>query len=245
MATDRSLAILRAIVEDYIATREPVGSKTIVDRHDFGVSAATIRNDMALLEDEELIAAPHTSSGRVPTDKGYRLFVDHLSGLRPLSSAQRQAIERFLGESEDPAQLFVRTTRVLSQLTGQLALIADPGAEQLVVSGAANLVRTEQDFAGQIVQVLDAIDEQVVVLRLLAETAREHEVAVTIGRENEAFGLPASSVVSTGFDSATGPRLVGVLGPTRMNYSGNIVAVRAVARYLSQLLGDGTNGKGQ
>lgn len=241
MATERSLAILRAIVEDYIATSEPVGSKGIVERHEFGVSAATVRNDMAILEEEELITAPHTSSGRIPTDKGYRLFVDHLSELRPLSSAQRHAIERFLGESDDPSQLYARTTRILSQLTGQLAMIADPATDRLVVSGTANLVRTEHDFAGQIVQVLDAIDEQVTVLRLLAETVREQDVTVTIGRENEQFGLQASSVVATGFDSSSGQRLVGVLGPTRMNYSGNIVAVRAVARYLSQLLGESNN----
>ena len=89
MVTDRGLQVLRAIVQDYVDTREPVGSKAIVERHAFGVSAATIRNDMALLEDEELIAAPHTSSGRVPTDKGYRVFVDHLAELRPLTAAQR------------------------------------------------------------------------------------------------------------------------------------------------------------
>ena len=92
MVSERGLQVLRAIVQDYVDTNEPVGSKTIVDRHQFGVSAATIRNDMALLEDEELIVAPHTSSGRVPTDKGYRVFVDHLAELRPLSSAQRAAI---------------------------------------------------------------------------------------------------------------------------------------------------------
>jgi heat-inducible transcriptional repressor len=68
LVSDRALHVLRAIVHDYVASREPVGSKAIVDRHQFGVSAATIRNDMALLEEEELIAAPHTSSGRVPTD---------------------------------------------------------------------------------------------------------------------------------------------------------------------------------
>jgi hypothetical protein len=73
MVSERGLQVLRAIVQDYVDTHEPVGSKAIVERHQFGVSAATIRNDMALLEDEELIAAPHTSSGRVPTDKGYRV----------------------------------------------------------------------------------------------------------------------------------------------------------------------------
>src|SRR6187431_3582186 len=98
MVSDRSLEVLRVIVHDYVASREPVGSKSIVERHSFGVSAATIRNDMALLEDEELIVAPHTSSGRVPTDKGYRVFVDHLAGLRPLTPAQRSAITSFLDE---------------------------------------------------------------------------------------------------------------------------------------------------
>ena len=94
MVSERGLQVLRAIVQDYVDTREPVGSKAIVERHAFGVSAATIRNDMALLEDEELIAAPHTSSGRVPTDKGYRVFVDHLSELRPLTRRAAHARSR-------------------------------------------------------------------------------------------------------------------------------------------------------
>ena len=76
---DRKLEVLRAIVEDFIATNEPVGSKALVERHNLGVSPATIRNDMAALEEEGLIAQPHTSAGRVPTDAGYRLFVDRLT----------------------------------------------------------------------------------------------------------------------------------------------------------------------
>ena len=75
MLDDRKLSVLRAIVEDYVRTHEPVGSKGLVDRHSLGVSPATIRNDMAVLEEEGFIAQPHTSAGRVPTDKGYRLFL--------------------------------------------------------------------------------------------------------------------------------------------------------------------------
>ena len=101
MIPERSLEVLRAIVQDYIASKEPVGSKSLVERHAFGVSAATIRNDMALLEDEELIHAPHTSAGRVPTDKGYRLFVDRLSEVKPLSNSERLAIENFMSGSAD------------------------------------------------------------------------------------------------------------------------------------------------
>lgn len=126
MVNERGLQVLRAIVQDYVESHEPVGSKSIVDRHSFGVSAATIRNDMAQLEDEELITAPHTSSGRVPTDKGYRVFVNHLAQLRPLSSAQRSAIESFLTDPTDLDDLMARTVRVLTQLTGQVALAQYP-----------------------------------------------------------------------------------------------------------------------
>src|SRR6476469_9817061 len=85
VVADRKLDVLRAIVEDYVATEEPVGSKALVERHGLGVSPATVRNDMAALEDEGYITQPHTSAGRVPTDKGYRLFVDRLSQVKPLS----------------------------------------------------------------------------------------------------------------------------------------------------------------
>ena len=75
----RQLDILRAIVEEYVSTEEPVGSKAISEKHVMGVSPATIRNEMAILEDAGLITQPHTSAGRIPTDKGYRLFVDRKS----------------------------------------------------------------------------------------------------------------------------------------------------------------------
>ena len=100
-ADERRFEVLRAIVADYVATQEPVGSKALVERHNLGVSSATVRNDMAALEDEGYIAQPHTSAGRVPTDKGYRLFVDRLSEIKPLSTAERGAIQSFLDGAID------------------------------------------------------------------------------------------------------------------------------------------------
>src|SRR3954454_2624798 len=92
MIDDRKLDVLRAIVEDYVQTQEPVGSKALVERHGLGVSPATVRNDMAVLEEEGFITQPHTSAGRIPTDKGYRLFVDKLTNIKPLSTAEKRAI---------------------------------------------------------------------------------------------------------------------------------------------------------
>jgi heat-inducible transcriptional repressor len=342
MVSERGLEVLRAIVQDYVESREPVGSKSIVDRYAFGVSAATIRNDMAALEEEELIVAPHTSSGRVPTDKGYRMFVNHLSEIRPMTGAQRQAIQTFLGAGADLDDVLGRTVRMLSQLTNQVALVQVPllprsfirhvelvpigssrllvilitdaghvdqrtvelpqGAEapdeefladlrarintslvghllseakdllqglagvypparatavarvvdtlgaqveerrqdRLVMAGASNLARTERDFPGSILPVMEAIEEQVVLLRLFSEMELDsHGVSVSIGRENPLAGLSETSILASGYRSSSGELArVGVLGPTRMDYSGNIAALRAVARYLSRLLGD-------
>lgn len=344
MVTERGLEVLRAIVQDYVATHEPVGSRSIVERHAFGVSAATIRNDMAQLEDEELIVAPHTSSGRVPTDKGYRVFVNHLAQVRPLSTGQRNAIEAFLADPSDLDDLMARTVRVLTQLTGQVALaqypsfarasithielvalapnrmlvvlvtdaggvsqriaplpidlddadvavlraqlaalitgraVSDatdrilslaepehPGArrllpallalaaviseelaefrqEKLVMAGAATLARREQDFRGSIHPLLEAIEEQVTLLRLMSEMVTdEHGLATSIGLENAPFGLGEASIVTSDYAAPGGTARVGVMGPTRMDYPSNLAAARAVARYLSRMLEeDGT-----
>lgn len=341
MVSERSLAVLHAIVSDYVSSNEPVGSKAIVERHSFGVSAATIRNDMALLEEDELIAQPHTSSGRVPTDKGYRLYVDTLAKLRPLTTAQRTAIERFLGDSSDLDDVMARTVRLLAQLTNQVAVVQYPSlrgtavrhldlvalgenrvlsvlilgngvveqqtaslpaaqvteawvsglrariagavigrdvdaadqaltdltagahewadaqelalihgivavvsqqlranrSDRIAVAGAANLTRPGE-FAGALPTVLEAIEEQVTLLRLFDELVHdEREVAASIGRENEAYGLASASIIATGYEEEGTSRL-GVLGPVRMDYAGNIQSVRAVARYLNRLLAE-------
>ncbi len=341
MVSDRSLAVLHAIVGDYVASNEPVGSKTIVERHHFGVSAATIRNDMALLEDEELIAAPHTSSGRIPTDKGYRLYVDTLAKIRPLTTAQKTAIERFLGDSNDLDDALARTVRLLAQLTNQVAVVqypslrrtqvrhidlvavgesrvlsviilgtgvveqqvaslpsaqvtetwvhglrdrlagaivgtdlesavlgaqslldslaewSQPGESELVrkvlevvlsqlqanrseritIAGAANLSRPGE-FTGNLSSVLEAIEEQVTLLRLFGEMAQDgREVAASIGRENEPYGLEGASVITSSYEIDGDKRSnLGVVGSMRMDYASNISTVRAVARYLSKVL---------
>ncbi|MBL8929239.1 MAG: heat-inducible transcriptional repressor HrcA [Kineosporiaceae bacterium] len=133
MSEDRRIAVLRAIVEDYVHTREPVGSKALVERHNLGVSPATIRNDMAALEEDGYIAQPHTSAGRVPTDKGYRLFVDRLHGIKPLSPAEKRAIQTLLDGAIDLDDVVDRTVRLLAQLTRQVAVVQYPSLSRSTV----------------------------------------------------------------------------------------------------------------
>ncbi len=338
MISERSFEVLRAIVQDYVSTREPVGSKALLERHGFGVSSATIRNDMSILEEEGLIHAPHTSAGRVPTDSGYRLFVDRLNELKQLSSAERHAMETLLESSVDLDEVLGRSVRLLSQLTNQVAMVQYPtlgkakvrsvelvavsdtrimlmlisdnsriqqhviesgepidggflvslrgklnesiagsaladvakltqGFEQgfpasqrglvravvaslldqvdanrqdkLLLAGTANLARSEGDFGGNITPLLDAIEEQVVLLRLISEMeADQNGISLLIGSENSIAGLNQASVLVSGYGNAGEPMAkVGLLGPTRMDYSTNISAVRAIARYLSKSIG--------
>ena len=338
MISERPLEVLKAIVQDYIQSNEPVGSKSLVERHSFGVSAATIRNDMAILEEEELIAAPHTSSGRVPTDKGYRLFVDRLNEVKPISNAERAAIEGFLSKSSDLDETLGQTARLLSQLTNEIALVQYPSLgkasvrhieliaidekrlllmlitdsgriqqhvmevaagydaaaveklrnflndkvagkplsqvnktlrsvkdeinsslqalagivipeiamlvdansqEKILLAGTSNLAKRQGEFPGSISPVLEAIEEQVVLLKLISEMqADQHGVSLRIGRENTLDALSNTSVLVSGYENqGSEVAKVGVIGPTRMDYSSNIGAVRAVARYLTQSLG--------
>lgn len=126
MIDDRKLTVLRAIVTDYVSSREPVGSKALVERHALQVSPATVRNDMAALEDEGYITQPHTSAGRIPTDKGYRLFVDRLGSIKPLSGAERSAITTFLSGAADLDEVLARSVKLLAQLTHQVAIVQYP-----------------------------------------------------------------------------------------------------------------------
>ncbi|MGZ4664121.1 MAG: heat-inducible transcriptional repressor HrcA [Frankiaceae bacterium] len=336
MLEERRLAVLRAIVEDYVLTHEPIGSKSITERHKLGVSPATVRNDMSALEEEGYIAQPHTSAGRVPTDKGYRLFVDRLSTVKPFSPAERKAIQNFLEGAVDLDDVVHRSVRLLAQLTKQVAvvqyptlakatvrhielvhlaparvllvLITDTGRveqrvvelgadigedsvshlramcnatlssqplvdapqlladlpeqapawlrpyltslvsvmlealvekpeERVALAGTANLTRFSVDFPGTLRPVLEALEEQVVLLRLLGEAADLDTVRVRIGHENNVAGLENTSIVTTAYGAEAIPLGgIGVLGPTRMDYPGTIGAVQAVARYVGHLL---------
>nr|WP_207761127.1 heat-inducible transcriptional repressor HrcA [Bifidobacterium simiarum] len=126
MANERRMLVLRAVIEDYIRTQEPVGSGALTRGHKLGVSSATVRNDMAALEDEGYLIQPHTSAGRIPTEKGYRYFVDKLATVVPLSKAQKRGIRSFLSGSVSLDDTLRRSAQLLAQITGQVAVVASP-----------------------------------------------------------------------------------------------------------------------
>lgn len=165
MVEDRKLAVLRAIVEDYVATEEPVGSKALVERHQLGVSPATVRNDMAALEEEGFIAQPHTSAGRVPTDKGYRLFVDRLTTVKPMSAAEKRAISTFLDGAVDLDDVVQRSVRLLAQLTRQVAIVQYPTLSRSTVRHVELVALTPTRLLVVLILSTGRVEQRIVDLR--------------------------------------------------------------------------------
>lgn len=240
MTTDRRLEILRAIVDEYVETQEPVGSKAIADKRSLGISPATIRNEMAVLEEEGLITQPHTSAGRIPTDRGYRLFVDKLATVKPLSTAERRAIETFLEGASNLDDVVRRSAKLLADITKQVAVvkypkIGDSDGRQMAISGTAHLARSGEDLGSTLSPILEALEEQVVLLRLLSDV--HSTVHVTIGSEQPDTSLQSTSLVTVGYGSDAS---LGILGPTRMDYASSMAAVSTVARYVSRFITEGS-----
>ena len=126
----RKAAILNAVVTEYIGSAQPVGSQHVVDAPGVSVSSATVRSDMAALERDGYLAQPHTSAGRIPTDKGYRFFVDHLAGPGSLDPVERQQVRQFFDHAHgEIEQMLERTSGLLADLTDCTAMVVGPSHE--------------------------------------------------------------------------------------------------------------------
>jgi len=127
---ERKARLLQAVVREFIQTAEPVGSKALADRYSLGISPATIRNELAALEEQGFLSHPHTSAGRVPTDRGYRFYVDSISGVGELARAQRDAVMRYLDGAAGLEETLQRTSLLLASLTHYTAMVAPPALDR-------------------------------------------------------------------------------------------------------------------
>jgi heat-inducible transcriptional repressor len=172
---DRKSAILRAIVEQYVASAQPVGSSTVTRSADLGVSAATVRNEMSLLEREGYIAQPHTSAGRVPTDRGYRYYVDHLAGATTLPAHERRRIaDFFTSASLAMDDLLLQTSQLLAGVTAHAALVVGPQTEAVVIRGAHLVLLQPRVVLAVVILSNGAVEKQVV---FVDDDISEQEVA--------------------------------------------------------------------
>jgi len=175
MLDERKASILRAVVEEYIHTAQPVGSGHVAQSPGVEVSSATVRNDMALLEQEGYLRQPHTSAGRVPTDKGYRFFVDELTGPARLDKSSAHQVRAFFDTTHGALeQMLLDTTRLLSDLTHYAAVVVAPTPEAAEVR-SAHLVGLAPSVALLVVVLANGVVEKRTVE--LAAPANEAELA--------------------------------------------------------------------
>ena len=237
MLSDRRQRVLAALIEEYVARAIPVGSRTLTERYGLGVSPATIRNELSMLEDEGYISQPHTSAGRIPTDYGYRTFVDNLieTGAIAEDESTKQAIEELRRNAKQLDDLLERTSAQLAQLTECLTIVAPNTLPHPRRLGFSSLMRQpEFAYTQSLLPVMQVLEDETVLLQILDSTAQSDGTPrVKIGSENEAEQLSGVSVVASRFGSGEGEGIVAVIGPTRMDYSKVLQAVRMASRTLS------------
>lgn len=219
MINERQAFILSAIIEEYIETAQPIASKTLVEKFDLGVSPATVRNDMVHLENVGFLRQPHTSSGRVPTEEGYRLYLEHC--IRPGRPGKVcEPLRRAARGDDDQKRLMREIANTLVELSGETA-ISSINNEWNYYTGLSNLFdKPEFSNVAMLRSLSIAIDRFDLVLREIFEDV-DQDVNVWIGGENP-FGNQMATIMlkyrlPNGFSG-----LLGLVGPLRMDYSRNI-----------------------
>lgn len=332
MLSDRRQIVLRALIEEYIARALPVGSRTLVERYNLGISSATVRNELSLLEEMGYLAQPHTSAGRIPTDFGYRAFVDELlsesdpdngedalarelresaSDLDDLMDRTSQALARFtdcmtllvpprilsvdirlvnlvlltpqrlltvivtedgqvfdrqmdlprdysqdeIGKTQEALNNILVGTS-LSSTSGELPLgasrvhddlfrmvmaeilacLKDQNAIKAHPLGISHLLRKpEFSDSSCLMPVLEELEGDTMLLRVFNDAAASEEPVVRIGHENDSEALSSVSLIANRFGEAEHSGLILIVGPTRMDYSQVLKAVRAARNVLKDL----------
>ena len=332
MLSDRRQIVLRALIEEYIARALPVGSRTLVERYNLGISSATVRNELSLLEEMGYLAQPHTSAGRIPTDFGYRAFVDELlsesdpdngedalarelresaSDLDDLMDRTSQALARFtdcmtllvpprilsvdirlinlvlltpqrlltvivtedgqvfdrqmdlprdysqdeIGKTQEALNNILVGTS-LSSTSGELPLgasgvhddlfrmvmaeilacLKDQNAIKAHPLGISNLLgKPEFSDSSCLMPVLEELEGDTMLLRVFNDAAASEEPVVRIGHENDSEALSSVSLIANRFGEAEHSGLILIVGPTRMDYSQVLKAVRAARNVLKDL----------
>ncbi len=216
----RQVHVLAAIVQEYVATAQPVASKVLAEKYDFGVSPATLRNDMAALEEAVLLRQPHTSAGRVPTENGYRLYLEQFVGKRQAVSKPTQTMQRVVQGVQTPRELVREMARHLMKLSGETAVASlDTGWSHY--TGISHLFHKPEfrdvDMLHRLSQAVDRFDD---VLRDVFPEVQD-DMNVWIGGENP-FGQQMATVMVK-YQLPNGMTgVLGLVGPLRMQYEKNI-----------------------
>jgi transcriptional regulator of heat shock response len=230
---ERLQKLLSFIIEEYTASAVPVGSKALAEKYIKDLSSATIRNDMAELEKEGYLYQPHTSAGRIPTDKGYRYFVSEIMPTQELSLGEQKKMQaELLKLKAQNVRLSRSTAKLLSSLSGSLAVTGiekefyDFGIKELL----DNPEFREIDEFCKVAEALDYIDENI---DTILQKIKVGETKIFIGKENPIKGISNCSMIVSPYETRDGGKgLLAIIGPKRMKYAKN----KSLMEYMKKIL---------
>jgi transcriptional regulator of heat shock response len=236
---DRQKQLLSAIVELYTKTAVPVGSQALLEHYDFGVSSATLRNDMASLEEAGYLYQPHVSAGRIPTDLGYRMYVEEMMGDTDLSREdQRRLQKELLMMKAKNTRLSRSTAKLLSAFSGNLAVSGMVGKDELYDFGMREMIEKpefqEIDELCRLVETLDTLDEKLDGIML---TLKDGETRIFIGNENPITGIDNCSMIVAPYQTDEGRGMLAIIGPKRMDYAKNKSLIEYMRKFLGTSMG--------
>ena len=236
--TERQKNLLRAIIEKYIETAEPVGSETLEKEAKLGVSPATIRNEMVKLTTMGYLRQPFTSAGRIPTSVGMKFYVDQLMEEKALSLKDEVAIkEEFSEPSERFDKLLRHTARVLAHQTHSMSVVTDEDGD-VYAAGMANILDMPEFYDIDITKtVLSMIDKVEVLNQIFSLLTPEEQIKILFGDELGVPYLEPCGFVISRYQMPNHQGVLGVIGPSRLNYQ----VVIPTMRYFSQLLSEISN----
>ncbi|MBI5700409.1 hypothetical protein HZC34_01010 [Candidatus Saganbacteria bacterium] len=221
--SERRQAILEAIVRDFVDTAEPIGSFAISRHYLKDVSPATVRNEMKELEQTGYITHPHTSSGRIPTDNGYRYYVDNIMETKNISghdiSLIKNGIKKIGSGIEDIAH---GTVKLLASILNYAAVFVSFGKKKVVqAAGISNMLKHPEfqkiDYARHVVETVERED---MIARAIYEYSKASNITIKIGNENQYKDMKDMSIVVVKYDlQGMEPGAIGIVGPTRMEYA--------------------------
>ena len=237
--TERQKNLLRAVIEKYIETAEPVGSETVEKETNLGVSPATIRNEMVRLTSLGYLRQPHTSAGRTPTSMGMKFYVDQLMEEKALSLKDEVAIKEELSEDskryEDRFDKLLRhTARALADQTGSLAIVTDEDGD-IYSAGMANILDMPEFYDIDITKtVLSMLDKVELLSQITGQLTDEDQMKILFGEELGMPLLEPCGFVVTRYQMPNHRGVLGIIGPSRLNFP----VVIPTMRYFSQLLSE-------
>lgn len=236
MLSERQKNLLSVVVKEYTETAVPVGSKHIAKKYGFDLSSATIRAEMNELEEAGYLFQPHTSAGRIPTDKGYRYFVEKIMPDRDLSRNEQKKLQAELLKLKAKNTRLERTAaKLLSGLSGNLAISGVIGKDEFYDFGMRELMDEpefqEMDDLCRLAETLDYIDERV---DQLVGKLKDNEVKIYIGKENPIKEISNCSMMVTPYKTKSGEKgILALIGPKRMKYAKN----KSLIEYMKKLMG--------